>query len=562
MHTSTWAEYADAVTLVARGLLQLGVQQGGTVALLVGNTPEHVIADLGAVSCAAATVSLYPTIADEQLEQILVDARPTVVVVPDRVQAERVRNLGRGLDLKTIVLSGVDGPEMTWGALLDLGRCAPPESAQTLRIRRKAIAGDDVVTCIYTSGTTGAPKGVLLTHANVLWQLGAWDAMGIFRSAYRAVCYLPLAHIAERLWSLYFPLAAGGHVYFCANASDLMDSLVRHRPSYFMGVPRIWEKLADAWRQTVEGPEFDSRSDEIERDRASLLAYWEAVRRDEITSPRLRADAIRAREGVLREVLAVLGLDKVTTATCGAAPLSDEVKRFFASVGISLAEAYGLTETTGIATWERHDGTVPGSAGFPLPGCEIAITDEDEILVRSPGITPGYRNVDRAKDASFRGDWLVTGDIGRIGDDGRLYVVDRKKEIIVTGSGKNIAPTAIEPRIALRGLVDQVMVVGDGRPYLVAIMTPNTRALAAFAAQREISGDIHELVQHPEVLAEVERQVDEANLALSRPEQIKRFTLLGHTWSVQSGELTPTLKLRRKVVEAAYAPLLDSLYGS
>lgn len=565
--TYSWDEYQQLVRTGALGLIELGVLPGDTVAIMAGNRPEHLIADLSSVSCAASTVSVYPTISDEQLVHILADADPKVIFVADEAQLTRLKTILSGRRWPAMIVldakseDSLAAQELTWHQLVELGRASQVATHRELEERRVGISSDDIVTCIYTSGTTGLPKGVVLTHANVLWQLEAWEKMGVFRSSYRAVCYLPLAHIAERLWSLYFPLKSAGHVYFCASQSDLLDSLKSHRPSYFMGVPRVWEKLADTVRQLMQAPQFEDRAAEIERDRQALLTYWESKQQDVSIGPSLRVSATRAMEGVLAELRAELGMDKLVYPTCGAAPLPHDVKRFFASMGVTITEAYGLTETTGIATWERSDGGAIGSAGLPLPGCEIKLSDDGEVLVKSPGITPGYRNIPRSVDSGFVGEWFVTGDVGRLDDVGRLYIIDRKKEIIVSSAGKNIAPTAIESRIAVRGFVDQVLVVGEGRPYLVALMTVNHGALQEFATAHGLGESLNDLLRHPAVLADAERIVQDANEALSRPEQVKKFALLEESWTTQSGHLTPTLKLRRRVVENQHTGLVESLYA-
>ncbi|GAA5168815.1 AMP-dependent synthetase/ligase [Pseudonocardia eucalypti] len=562
--TLTWGEYRQRVWTAASGFLDLGVKPGESVAILAPNIAEHYVADLAAVLCGAATVSLYPTLVNEQLEHVLADAQPALVITADLTGADRIsRALPPGSVARIVCVhgerEGSAGSHAAWADVFTRGSESLDANRGELSARLANSGVDDVATYVYTSGTTGMPKGVILTHGNLLYEIDAFDRMGFFVGGYRVISYLPLAHIAERLWSLYFPLKTGGNVLLCPDQGQLVKYLRLQRPTYFMGVPRIWEKLRDAAKMILAAEPYASRGAEVIADREVLARAWSASQ-DGSLGPEHQVRALKAREGVLHDLRRDLGLDWTVNPACGAAALPEDLRDFWRSVGVDLTQAYGLSETTGVAVWERIGGASRGSAGFPVPGCQIAIAEDGEILVRSPGNTPGYRNMEPDESGPFVGDWLATGDIGHLDDAGRLHVTGRKKELIVTGSGKNISPTAIEDKISGHGFINQAMAIGDGRPYVTALMTVDESALVAFAKQRGMDGAVSELILHPAVLREAQRVVDLANERLSRPEQIKRFRLVNDHWSVDSGDLTPTFKLRRGAVLGRYSTVVDGLY--
>lgn len=559
--TLTWAEYRQQVWCAASGFLDMGVQPGETVAILASNIVEHYVADLATILCGAATVSLYPTLVNEQLAHILADAQPVVVVTADPTAADCIsRALPKDSAARIVCVQGEgQGSADSWVDVITRGSASLPANHGQLSARLANSRGDDVATYVYTSGTTGMPKGVILTHANLLFEMEAFDRMGFFIGGYRVISYLPLAHIAERLWSLYFPLKTGGNVLLCPDHGQLLTSLRLQRPSYFMGVPRVWEKLRDAAKTILSTEPYIGRSAEVAADREVLAQAW-SLTQDGTLAAEHRVRALQAREGILHDLRRDLGLDKTVNPSSGAAALPEDLRDFWSSLGVDISQAWGLSETTGVAVWERIGGGSRGSAGFALPGCEIAIAEDGEILVRSPGNTPGYRNTNRAESGLFIGDWLATGDIGYLDEAGRLHVTGRKKEMIVNGAGKNISPAAIEDKISGHGFINQVVAIGDGRPFITGLMTVDEPALMSFANARGLAGTVAELVIHPAVLQEAQKVVDSANERLSRPEQVKRFRLVTDQWSVDSGDLTPTFKLRRRVVLARYSAVVDSLY--
>jgi long-chain acyl-CoA synthetase len=571
--TLNWAEYRELVLNVAAGFLRLGLEAGETVAILAGNRVEHLAADLAASHCAAASVSVYQTLAPDQLNHVIADAAPRVIVVePDAV--DRIAGLEWVIENRPALITlGTEqsvlptdesgfGVPTTWAELLAEGAAHFALLRDEIDKRISTLKPDDPITYIYTSGTTGPSKGVILTHRNVLWDAMAMARAGAFTYEYRVVAALPMAHVAERLWSVYVGIWVGGHVYCCPDSRELVDAVQRHRPSFFMSVPRVWEKLADGARMLMGSAAFAGRAEELAEDRKILAEEWRLRIDDAQVPAKVRTCAELAREGIVREVGAMLGLDRVQLACVGAAPMREDVDGFFASIGLYIHHGYGLTETGGVAVSDRLGGQRRGSVGLPAYGFEVRIADDGEIQLKGPSNSPGYRNLEQATAELYTPDgWLCTGDVGRLDEAGRVYITDRKKEILVNAAGKNIAPTAVESLVSGREFVDQAMIVGEGRSYVVALLTIDPAALKAFGTANGIEEtSTEELVGHPAVLARVQSIVDAANARLSRPEQIKHFALLPAPWRVESGELTPTLKLRRKVIIEHCAHEIEALY--
>ncbi|MFD5228685.1 AMP-dependent synthetase/ligase [Streptomyces qaidamensis] len=570
--TLTWQQYRELVLDTAAGYLRLGLDPGRTIAILAGNRIEHLAADLAASHCAAAAVSLYQTLSIEQLDHVLRDAEPHLILVEETAR-ERIEQVPWTAehDPHLITLPAhpthvaapappVNTPT-TWQELLASGAGHRSTLLDEIERRSGALRPDDPLTYIYTSGTTGRSKGVTLTHHNLLWDAEAMVRTGGFDCDYRVVSALPLAHVAERLWSVYLALHLGGHVWCCADPKDLLDGLRAHRPSCVMTVPRVWEKLGQGAQAFLASPMMESHHEALQADRQTLIEEWRLILDDAPVAAELRTAAHRAREGILRDVRVMFGLDQAT-ACAGAAPMRENVAEFFASLGIYIHNGYGLTETGGVAVGDRLGGQSRGSVGLPLHGARVRIAPDGEIEIHSPGNTPGYRNLEHATAELFTDDgWLRTGDVGHLDKAGRLHITDRKKEILVNSAGKNIAPTGIESLIAGRDFIDLVMVVGEAQPYLVALLTVEPQALTAFAATQGIEETrIERLLEHAAVRARAQAIVDEANRRLSRPEQIKRFVLLASPWSVESGELTPSLKMRRTAIRERYQHHIEALY--
>jgi long-chain acyl-CoA synthetase len=565
----TWSQARQRVLEAAAGFAALGLAPGERVALMLPNRSEHVLADLGAVHAGGLGVTLYATLAPEQIAYVAGDCDARIAVLDGAAELARWQPILEQLPgiKKIIVRDPAACPAgdryLTWADFVALGRERFAAGPGEITARVAAIRPDDPLALLYTSGTTGNPKGVVLTHRNILYEMAAADTIGVIVPRVRWVSYLPLAHIAERMFSVYLPIHAVGHVHFCPDITQLVPVIGQVRPTAFFGVPRVWEKIR-AGIQALLAAEQD------EGKRAAVLQamdigrrYVESCQYGRATSPELEARFRAADEQVLRPIRSLLGLGEASSVSSAAAPLPPDVAAFFAGLGMKILDVYGMTETTGAFTANTAAEFKLGTVGRPAAGMEVAIADDGEILVRGPLTTPGYLNRPDLTDALIDADgWLRTGDIGTIDADGFLSVTDRKKELIITAGGENIAPAAVENVLVTHPLIGQALAYGDRRPYVVALLTLDGEAAPAWARARGITaGSLAALASDPQVLAEVAAGVAAANKRLARVQQVKRWRLLPVEWTAETEELTPTLKLKRRVVHAKYADVIDSLYA-
>ena len=557
----TWSDYADRACRLAASLATLGVVPGERVVLMMRNRPEFNIADMATVLLGATPVSIYNSSAPEQVQYLASHCGAVVAIVEDVDYLERILKVRDEIPtLEHIAIIDDDGraPDdvLHWDALLDAEPLDIDVAAETAK-------PDDLATIIYTSGTTGPPKGVMLDHANIVWTvdslLGCWTDDDPDPRLSRMVSYLPMAHIAERMVSHYQGLVAAFEVTSCPEASQIGAYLAEVRPEILFGVPRIWEKLhagvlavarADAAQQAALDAAIPIG------DRAA-----DARARGEALSDDLAAELATV-QPVLDFVRTLLGLDQIKVALSGAAPIPQETLRFFRALGVEMSEIYGLSETSGPMTWTPfrvHVGTV----GPPIPGCEVVLADDGEVLARGGNIFRGYLNdPERTAEALDDDGWLHTGDIGEFDADGYLKIVDRKKELIITAGGKNISPANLEAALKSFPLIGQACVIGDNRPCITALLVLDPEVAPPWAANHGIEGkSVAELAEDPIVLDEVRRNVDEANVRFARVEQIKKFVLLGEEWLPDSEELTPTMKLKRRGVHTKYADQIEGMYA-
>ena len=571
LHTLDWRSYHRRVRAVASAFLALGLEPGETVAIAASNRVEHLVADLASVHCRGVTVTIYSTLAHQQLEHVIADCKPRILIVENASVLRKFANLEwLHANRPTVVVLDSDGMVdleaarsiLEWRELMSMGEGVMTAQREALEARISAIKSSDAATYIYTSGTTGVSKGVILTHGALGAEVDSLVRWGGLDYGFKSVSYLPLAHVVERLWSIYLALRTGGHVMCCPDPAQLMALVRLHRPTFFMAVPRVWEKLRSAVEVVLTEMQGTERGLEVSAAREALQLEFE-MQQNELPIPaEVQMNACRAREGVLRDIRTDLGLDKAVMPSCSAAPLRPDVTRFFASIGIYIHQGYGLTETGGPAVADRPGKVRLGSVGLPLPGVEMRVAEDGELLIRSPANTVGYRNLPAATEDLYSADgWLRTGDVGRIDKAGLVYITDRKKELIVNSAGKNIAPTAIESRIAGRSFISQAIAHGDARPFVVALLTVDAEKLLAFAAAQGIEErDVTRLVVDARILSAAQLLVDDANAFLSRPEQIKRFSLVAREWRVEDGEVTPTLKLKRRVIQQRHEAVIEDLY--
>jgi long-subunit acyl-CoA synthetase (AMP-forming) len=544
----TWNDYAGQVRVLAAGLAALGVQAGSTVAMMMGNRSAFHLVDTAALHLGAVPWSVYNTYPQEAIAHLLRDSC-TQVAVTEQAMLPVLRAAAHDAGVEHVVVVDGAAPEGAL-ALEDLRAMGDP--AFDFDAAWRAIDPGDLSTIIYTSGTTGPPKGVQITHANAVASVVAYAHVWDLPDAPQLLSWLPMAHIAERLLTHYAPMLTGGTVTICPDGSQVYEYLTAVRPHYFFGVPRMWEKLKARAEAELAG------ADEATQRRAQrgLEAGRRRLRDGE---PILDED-----EQALADWRRVLGLDRITMSSVGAAPCPFDVIEFFNALGVPLGEVYGQSEGTGAATLNPPRAIKVGTVGPPLPGVEIRIAEDGEVLVRSAAVMPGYRNNPVATAEALNADgWLHSGDIGALDEDGYLRIVDRKKEIIINSSGKNMSPAHIESTLkSATSLIDQVITIGDRRPYNVALLTLQTEAVAEIARRHGLAEtSVAALAGEQLVVDAVVRGIEQANERLARAEQIKRFKILPAEWQPGGDELTPTQKLKRKPIIEKYAAEIDALYA-
>jgi long-chain acyl-CoA synthetase len=531
----TWAEYAERACRVAGGLRALGVRPGERIVLMMRNRPEFHYADVGGLLAGATPISIYNSSSPEQIEYLAGHSEAVAAVVGDVAMLERFLKVRSELPgLRNLVL--MDDPDGLAPAdvvpFAELLGAAPVDLAGAAA----AIRPEDLLTLIYTSGTTGPPKGVMITHRNLSWVVESMNrATGEPLAGWRQVSYLPMAHIAERLLTHYFHIAEGTDVTCCPEPTELVSYLREVRPEHFLGVPRVWEKLHAGITAAMAA------------DPDKQAAFERALQTGD--------------EAVLANVRAMVGIDGMRLALTGAAPIPRPVFDFFRALGVPLSEVYGLSECTGPMTWSRD--VRPGTVGPPIPGQEVKILDDGEVCCRGGNVFAGYlKDPERTAEMLDDEGWLHSGDIGRFDEAGYLQIVDRKKELIITAGGKNISPANLEAAIKSYPLIGQACVVGDARPYITALIVLDPDVAPAWARSQGIGfASLGDLAAHPDVRAEVERCVAEANTRFSQVEQIKKIAILPTEWPPDSDELTPTMKLKRRGVLAKYADEIEALYA-
>jgi long-chain acyl-CoA synthetase len=559
----TWGEYNDRVKQAAAGLAALGLKKGDTIAIMLVNRPEFHIVDAAAMHLGATPFSIYNTYTADQIAFLVEDAAPTIAVTEQQFLDRLASARDRDNALEHIVVVDGDAPEggLTLDELQQKG-----EDGFDFDASWQAIQPDDVLTLIYTSGTTGNPKGVQITHRNILETVRSYAQIIDFPDGGRIVSYLPMAHIAERNVSQYLPMAFGFDVTSIDNPRDLSAALPQVHPTWFFAVPRIYEKLKSGLEAMLDNLEDQEAKKKIQGALDMALKRVELIQAGEEVPQDLEEAWQKADAELFSNLRAAIGLDQLEACNVGAAPTPPDVIKFFHAIGIPLAELWGMSETTGAGATNPPDKIKIGTVGPPAPGIEIKLADEDnEILIRGPVVMPGYRNNDEKTRETMTDDgWLMTGDIGEFDDDGYLKIVDRKKELIISAAGKNMSPANIESHLKSAGpLIGQAIAIGDGRPYNVALLTLDPDNLPGFLKEAGIDGDpsdLESLVENDKLLEAVQKEVDKANEQMARVEQIKKFKLLATEWEPGGDELTPTMKLKRKPIAEKYNDEIEALY--
>ena len=558
---TSWADYAADVRKAARALVALGVKPDETVAILGFNRPEWTTMAIAAMMAAARPAGVYWTSAPPEIAYVLQHSEAPVFLV------ETEEHVEQALQLKAecpklehiVVMEGTPGDRsdvLSWSQFLSLG-VDDHEDAVSERLR--SIGEQTIGTLIYTSGTTGPPKAVMLTHGNLAWSSSMLCEMFQSRPGDRTLSYLPIAHVAEQQSSVHNHVTSGATMYFARSMDQLAEDLQSVKPTVFFGVPRVWEKMHETLRARL-GEATGTKAKLAAWAMDTAKAYNRAVMDGKSPGPLLSVQKALAEKLVLKKIKAALGLDEARLLISGAAPISPEVLWFFAGLDLTLYEGYGQSETSAPTAFSRPGAVRFGSVGKMIPHMQARVSEEGELQVRGPNVFAGYMKNNEATENTFTRDgWMKTGDVVRMDEDGFVFITGRIKDILITSGGKNITPANLETDLMNAPLVEHAVVVGDARPYLTALLTLSPDALAAWSEKHALSVD--EARASEALHAELQAAVDQVNTNHARVENIRKFHVLDHSLSVENGELTPTLKVRRNVVIDRNSARVDEMYA-
>ncbi|MBJ7356236.1 long-chain fatty acid--CoA ligase [Nocardioides sp.] len=548
----TAQQFLDDVRAVAKGLVAAGIEPGDRVALISRTRYEWTLLDYATWFAGAVTVPIYETSSAEQVQWILDDSGARAVVAEGPAHVARVNEVRSGLTELNHVWSFADN------AVEILRRLGGDVPDDLLESRRTAAGPSDLATLIYTSGTTGRPKGCMLTHGNFMVELGVAvpELKALFESEDAStLLFLPLAHVFARIIQV-GAVKSRTRMAHSGDATTLLDDLQAVRPTFILAVPRVFEKVFNTASQRAAA---DGRGGVFDRAAETAIAYSRGLDRGKPSVAVRVQHAVFSRlvYGRLRDALG----GRCEFAVSGGAPLGERLGHFYRGIGLTVLEGYGLTETTGAVTVNLPDALKIGTVGRPLPGNAVRVAEDGELLFVGGQVFTGYWHNDEATAEVLEPDgWFHTGDVGEIDDEGFVRITGRKKEIIVTAGGKNVAPGALEDRIRAHLLVDQCLVVGDGRPFIAALVTLDREALAGWAERNGKKADVRHLVDDPDLRAEIEQAVDDANRSVSKAESIRKFRILADEWTEEGGQLTPSLKLKRNVVMRQARDEVAALY--
>ena len=564
----SWKEYFRNVRDFAMGLRELGFTSDDKIAILGDNTPEWLYSDLAAQSVGAVSVGVYPTDTAPKVKYVLENAQVSVIVCGDQEQADKIIEIEESLPLLNhIIVVDMKGlrkyshPKLkSFAEVLKIGADASQREPHVFDDMVSATKPDDTAILVYTSGTTGPPKGAMITHRNMISMIQGLSTILPFNNRDSFVSALPLCHIAERMFSLIFPLYAGCAVNFAESVYTLQDDLQEISPTAFLTVPRIWEKMhstisikiKDAfwlkrWLYNLIMP-IGERTAQYGLEGKKPPLHWKLL------------------NGVgyyllFRSLRNKLGLLNARILVSGAAPLAPDLQVFYHAIGLPVRECYGSTESSGICFMPNSDEIRPGVCGRPIPGVDIKLAEDGEMLLKGDPIFVGYYGNPQATEDAFEDGWLLTGDVAELDPDGQMRIVDRKKDLIITAGGKNIAPSEIENKIKFSSYIKEAVVIGDRRKYLVALIQLETDNVADWAQEQSIAYTTYKsLAENDRVNELVQEEIDKANKQLSRVETIKKFTILSKELDQDDEELTATMKVRRSEVEKKFKDLIDKMY--
>jgi long-chain acyl-CoA synthetase len=561
----TWTEYGRQVREVAAGLLALGLKPEDRVAILGDNRPEWAICHLAAMTAGGSTCGVYPTSAAEEVEYVVGHSESKVLFVENEEQVDKVLQIIDNLKVTRIV---VWDPKGLWGfsheriiffdEFIEKAREYLHDHPDSLADRLKNIKPDDTAMIIYTSGTTGRPKGAMLSHYNILKLTESFMEANPFHETDEMLSYLPLAHIYENLISVFGAIWYGGTVNFVESMDTLPQNLREVSPTIFCSVPRIWEKFASMVYIRMSDSTLLKRAlyqlalgvglRHVRTQKGSRERFWWGL----LYWPLYLL--------VLYHLKRQLGFERVRLAVCGAAPASPELFEYFNALGIPLREGYGQTESTGVIALQRLERPRWGYVGEPIPGIEVKIAEDGEILAKGPGVFKGYFKDPDLTAETIKDGWLYTGDVG-VMEDGFLKILDRKKDILITAGGKNITPAFIENKLKFSSYIQDAVVIGDGRKYLVSLILIDEDNVTKYAQDNRVPfTTFADLTQNAEIKKLIEKEISKVNKTLARVETIKKFKLLPRRFYEEDGDVTPTKKVKRRYLEKRYADMIDKMY--
>jgi long-chain acyl-CoA synthetase len=561
----SWKDFGERIDNAAKGLLELGIEENELIAIYSGNRPEWTICDYAIMSVRCSTVTIYATNTSEQAEYIVNDAKIKVIFVDDQFQYDNVMKFFDGSNTLTNVIVFnrsvvIDNSKnvMYLDDLYELGKKSDKE--ELLQTRLKSGTPDDIAAIIYTSGTTGDPKGAMLAHESFFVEMDALKPAFPMGEDDIELVFLPISHVYEKT-SLHWIHSKGATQYFCYDTNKIVEYFKEIRPTYMVGVPRLYEKMYAAVYADIE------RSSTLKKKMFAWgletgKKYRFAEYRGEKIPPLLKLQHQIAYKLVLQKIRDILG-GRLNFFSAGGAPLAKDIEEFFFAANIFIAQGYGLTETAPMGTYNSPKDFKFGTVGKPISGNHIKIAPDGEILIKGGNVMRGYYGKPEAtKEVMTEDGYFMTGDIGEFDENGFLKITDRKKDIIVTANGKNIAPQAIESKIGQDYYVEQIAIIGDREKYLIALIVPSFPALEEYAKDRGIPFETHaDLVNHPQVIKLYHDRIEARTKNLAHHEKIQKFTLLCDPFSVEKGEITPTLKNKRKTIANNYQDVIQNMYS-
>ena len=567
-HDISWNEFYRLVKHVGSALISMGLKKGECVSIIGDNCPEWVIIDLGVQCVGGVAVGVYSTNAWPQVEYVVQNSESRFFFVENEEQLDKWLHFRDNAPfLKKVIVWDLEGLRhfedpmvMTYDDILEKGRQVAEEDPELFDKRMAEVTPEDLSVLIYTSGTTGPPKGAMLTHRNVTWMGRAIVVENPVYDTDEVMSFLPLCHIFERLFSVFAQISHGYTVNFIESLDTVMDNMREISPTVGYAVPRIWEKYMSAVYIKMSDATWFKRiifgiAYKIGKNRATLRMNFKQV------PLYLEVLYQLAYFAVFRKLKERLGFDRLRIAYSGAAPIAPDVLHFFQSIGVNLVEGYGQTEDTGVTCVSPAGKVKFGTVGPPLPGTEVKIAEDGEILVKSPSVFKGYYGNPESTAETIKDGWLYSGDVGEIDEDGYLKITDRKKDIIVTAGGKNITPQYIENKLKASPYINDAVVIGDKRKFVSSLIMIDEDNVVKYAQDNKIQFSTYkDLTQSLEIIKFIQGEVDKVNETLSRVEQVKKFTILPKKLYEEDGEVTPTMKVKRKYVNEAFGDLIEAMY--